>query len=330
MLAWRNKVGVTDRPEPTDLHNKVTLRKELVAAGYTDNQIRRRVQNGTLHKIRRGAYCDADLWKSLDANGRHRLLARAVLRTAHPKTVLTHVSSAIEQGFSVWGVDLDVVHTTRTDGKSGRREPDWVQHRGSFPKEHRDEVHGVPVSIPARCAIEMSTIVGVEPALVLTNSVLHAKAAAPDDLVALARDVRYWPQSLTTDLVLRLSSSKMESPGETRTDYLCYRNGLPRPEAQVEINDEYGKCFARVDFAWRDRGVFLEFDGKIKYEKHRRPGESLDDFLMREKKREERICLLTGWVCIRIGWADLNNPTATAARIRAVLASRPVPGKAAI
>jgi hypothetical protein len=77
-----------------------------------------------------------------------------------------------------------------------------------------------------------------------------------------------------------------------------------------------------VDFAWRKYGVFLEFDGRIKYERFRRPNESLEDFLMREKRRELRICQLTGWVCVRIGWADLENPVPTAARIRGILDSR--------
>ena len=52
------------------------------------------------------------------------------------------------------------------------------------------------------------------------------------------------------------------------------------------------------------------------------PGETLADYLMREKKREERICQETGWICIRIMWADLEDPQATARRIRAVLDKR--------
>ena len=77
-----------------------------------------------------------------------------------------------------------------------------------------------------------------------------------------------------------------------------------------------------MDFLWRLHGVFLEFDGKIKYEKFRRPGETLDEYLMREKRREELICQATGWVCIRITWANLEQPVATARRIRAILSSR--------
>ena len=43
---------------------------------------------------------------------------------------------------------------------------------------------------------------------------------------------------------------------------------------------------------------------------------------MREKAREERICQLTGWICIRITWAQLNAPVSLARRIRRILESR--------
>ena len=66
----------------------------------------------------------------------------------------------------------------------------------------------------------------------------------------------------------------------------------------------------------------MEFDGKIKYAKYRRKGESLEDFLIREKAREELICQLTGWVCIRITWAQLDQPRTLAGRVRRVLDSR--------
>jgi hypothetical protein len=91
----------------------------------------------------------------------------------------------------------------------------------------------------------------------------------------------------------------------------------------VEVHDGSGALLGVVDFLWRRFGVFLEFDGRVKYERYRRPGESLEAFLMREKRREEAICLATGWVCIRIGWADLERPHATARRIHQLLASRP-------
>ena len=60
----------------------------------------------------------------------------------------------------------------------------------------------------------------------------------------------------------------------------------------------------------------------MKYEKHRRKGETLEQFLMREKQREELICQLTGWVCIRVTWSDLAAPELLARRVRKLLESR--------
>ena len=62
--------------------------------------------------------------------------------------------------------------------------------------------------------------------------------------------------------------------GEDRFSYLVYRQGLPRPEPQVEVFDEAGKLVARVDFAWPELGVFVEFDGRVKYERYRMDGET--------------------------------------------------------
>ena len=64
---------------------------------------------------------------------------------------------------------------------------------------------------------------------------------------------------------------------------------------------------------WRGRqyGVFLEFDGKVKYERLLKDGESASDVVFREKQREDMICRLTGWRCIRIVWADLYQPAAS-------------------
>ena len=86
-------------------------------------------------------------------------------------------------------------------------------------------------------------------------------------------------------------------------------------------------CWACVRLrSGREHGVFLEFDGRIKYQLYRRPGETLADYLMREKQREERICQETGWICIRIGWADLEQPSGDGRRIRAIRVDEALPG----
>lgn len=307
----------------TDLDALLRLRSELIAEGLTDNQIARLVRAKVLHRVRHGAYVPYDAWAALTPEDRHRLRCRAVLRTAHESTTLTHVSSVTERGVTVWGISLDAVHTTqRGRHRAGRRVRDWIPHRGKLTDEEVEFVNGVPISIAPRAAAEVCTTTTVEPALVVVNGLLRAKAMTLEEFAEHAKLCRLWPGSMTTDLVLRLADPRLESVGEDRFSYLCFRQRLPKPEPQIEVYDENGKLFARVDFGWPEFEVFVEFDGKIKYERFRRDGETLEEFLMREKKREERICQLTGWTCIRITWADLARPELLAARIRKILAAR--------
>ena len=312
-------------PDPSGL---IRLRSELIAEGLTDNQIKRLVRAEVLHRVRYGAYVRHQLWTEADSSDRHRLLSRAVLRGAHEATALTHISSLVERRIPLWGVDLDVVHTTRAKPRSaGRRSQDWIPHRGVLEDSQVEELNGVRISRAARSAMEVTTIAGVEASLVAVNGLLRAKAMTLPEFAEQVKQCQYWPSSLTSDLVLRLADPRLESVGEDRFSFLAYMQGLPKPTPQVEVFDEFGLLFARVDFAWPELEVFLEFDGKVKYERFRKEGETLDEYLMREKRREERICQLTGWVCIRITWADLSSPEKLAGRIRTMLASRRSPGR---
>jgi hypothetical protein len=308
-----------------DLEDRVWLRRELLQAGYNDKTIQRNLKEGRWHRVRHGAYCDAALWQELSAEDRHRLTARAVLRTSHPSTVLSHVSAALEHGVPVWGISLDEVHVTRTDGKPRRREAGVVHHCGKVDAEKETVVvNGVPVTVPLRVALEVTTIASVEAALVSVDALLRVVEATPEQLLAARAQVRHWPGSLPCEVVLRLAEPLHESALETRAAHMMRTHGVPRPRPQVEIRDETGEVVAVVDFAWVELGVFLEADGKAKYRIHRREGESLEDYLMREKDREVLICQLTGWTCIRMSWADLARGKVTAARIKRILDSKQV------
>jgi hypothetical protein len=309
--------------KPRDLTGVVRLRRELLSDGMTDTQIDCLVRRRMLHRVRYGAYVPYSLWESCSAEDRHRLRARAVLARAHEATVLTHVSSMVERGVPLWGVPLGVVHTTREQPeRAGRRQDDWVPHRGVIGPGDVEVVNGVPISTAARSAFEVTTVVGVEAGLVAVNRLLHMGAMTIEDFRMQMRVHAFWPGSLTANLVARLADGRLESVGEDRFWFVVHQYGLPVPEPQVEVRDERGRLVARVDFAWPELKVFVEFDGRTKYERYRREGESLEEFLMREKEREELVCLLTGWTCIRVTWADLARPERLAARVRAVLLAR--------
>jgi hypothetical protein len=269
-----------------------------------------------------GAYVDARVWAELDEVGRHRVTARAVLKTAHPSAVLTHVSSVVERGAPVWSVDLSEIHLTRTDGKPGRREAGVVHHRGDLDEAEVEVVNGVACSRAGRSALELTTMVSVESSLVSVNWLLQHSATSEAELERLVVLFRNWPGSLRSDLVVRLADARCAWPGEARASHLLWREHLPAAQPQYEIRDVAGNLIGIVDFDWPELGVFLESDGRIKYERLRRDGETLEEVILREKRREELICARTGWVCIRITWEDLARPATTARRIRALLDSR--------
>jgi hypothetical protein len=310
------------RPPEDPRNGPVTLRRELLATGLDDRAIRRLQRAGDLVRIRHGAYVDSSTWDQLDESGRFGLRGRAVLRQARTSVVLSHTSSLPEYGAPTWGFDLSTVQITRTDGLAGRHEAGVQQHCGRLRPGDFIVVNGVPVTNPARAVLETVSMKNTEAALCVANFMLHAGYTTEHELAMQYVGMESWPDTLAAEIVLRLADGRIESVGESRTYWCCYRHSLPMPVPQFEVSDDQGLVVARVDFAWPEYGVFLEFDGRIKYEKLLRPGERASDVVIREKEREALVCRLTGWRCIRVTWAELQNPARLAARIRDALFCR--------
>ena len=307
------------RPADDPRNTPVILRRTLLRQGIDDYAIARLLKDGTLVRVRRGAYADGPTVTRLDRAGLHGLRARAVVQQAKTPVVLSHVSACLEWDAPDWGLDLGDVHVTRLDGRLGRHEAGVHQHCGCIREGDVVRRNGLDVMSPTRAGLELTTVSSVEVSLVAINHLLHAGHTTLPALIERYAHMHQWPNTLATDLVLRLADPRPESVGESRFFYLCYRHGLPMPTPQFEITDERGRTIATVDFAWPELGVFLEFDGRVKYEKLLRPGESASDVVVREKVREDTIRRLTGWSCIRITWADLARPERLAATIRAEL-----------
>lgn len=305
-----------------DLTNDhVLLTRELLAGGYDDRAITRMTRAGALHRLRHGAYTEGGHWCGLDDVDRRKLVALATLRCARSRVALAGPSAADVLGAPVWDMGPEV-HLARLDHKASRRAGGKVQHRGQLVAEDLTVRDGIPVTSGTRTALDMIAIADVPHALVTINGLLHVGETTLELLQRRATGLEHDPYTATTPIVLGLADGRCESAGESRSLHLFWRQHLPKPQLQVEVFDASGRLVGRVDFAWPELGVFLEFDGKEKYLRYRRPGESAVDAVLREKRREERICGITGWRCIRITWADLFEPERTAARIRATLAGQ--------
>jgi hypothetical protein len=61
--------------------------------------------------------------------------------------------------------------------------------------------------------------------------------------------------------VLPLVDAGAESPQETRTRLAIIAAGLPRPQTQIVVLNDWGAVLARIDMGWEQWLVGVEYDG---------------------------------------------------------------------
>ncbi|HET7734927.1 MAG TPA: type IV toxin-antitoxin system AbiEi family antitoxin domain-containing protein [Nocardioidaceae bacterium] len=292
----------------------VFFRWEALDLGYDDKTLTKLVRRGVLHRVRRGAYIYSVLWHAATPEERHRIRCRAVLRALGDGVVLSHVSSLVMRGVATWGVDLSKVHVTRLDDGASRVEPDLVHHRGQVTEGELEVVGGLLVTPADRAVMEALMLTGVEPGLVMADSALHKSIIDPDGLERTRRELERWPGMRSAQLVVRLADGRAESPGETRVRYICWEQGLPKPDLQVKIRDARGVVVAVTDFGWEKQKLLGEFDGRVKYGRLLKPGEEPGDAVIKEKEREDLVRELTDFRMIRYMWQHLDDHSGLAAR----------------
>lgn len=309
--------GIPDGP--TDSWG-VVLRRDVVESGLTDAWLRRMVQQGHLVRMRQGAYASAQSWVDADKVRRHLMLTSAVVRQYDGRLVaVSHTSAALLYGAPDWGHDLTRVHLTSLLGTSERNQAKVVHHRGVVRVGDVSRREGFWVTSPARTALDAACLLPREAAVCLVDWFLHSGLTTRAELDAMFVSMKEWPDTLGLWRVLDLCDGRSESVGETRTRLMVRDQGLPAPELQWVVHDRDGRFVGRVDLAWPEHGLILEFDGRVKYREHLRPGESIEDAVLREKAREDRLREATGFAVIRITWRDLADPVGTCRRIRALM-----------
>lgn len=299
--------------------NGLLLRRDALRAGYDDNHLARCVRSHQLVRIRQGAYARGSTWRGLDDVGRHLLRCQAVMLQYDDHVALSHGSAAVAWGGPSHGLDLDNVHLTHFEG-GGRTTAGVQHHEGTCRVDDVARRDDHWITSPTRTVLDVASHDGLETGVIVGDDFVHRGLTSDAELRRMYAPMSMWPNMLAVRLVLELIDGRAESVGETLIRLLCRNMGLPRPELQWEVRRPDGRLAGRADFAWPDRRAFGEFDGTTKYLRFRRPGETIEQAVLREKRREDLLRELTGWTMIRFVWADIFTPAITAARIRAQLA----------
>jgi len=293
-------------------------RRDVLAAGGDDRFIQRQLQSRAWTRIRNGAYTYTPVWAALDPEEKHRRLSRAVLRAHGGAVALSHTSALLMRpGQQIWGVDLSKVHVTRLDGRSGSVERDVVHHQGPVSEDDVELVDGLPLLREARCVVEAVALGNVESGLCVADSALHQGRVTREELLELHERNRWRFGARTVDLVTRLTEAGAESVGESRSRFMFWSQGFPKPIVQYPVFDSDGTLVGTTDLGWPWLGLLYEFDGRIKYGRLLKPGELPGDAVFNEKLREDAIRRASRCAVERGTWVDLSHPAATVRRARA-------------
>ena len=283
---------------------------DLLAEGYSHDELARSARRGDLVRLRRGSYLQPDE-VSEDAADRHRQLVLATLPRLGAG-VISHLSAAVLQDLPVWGDPLQLVHVTRTSG-TGRRHGHLHVHVTPLQPAEVVEVDGLPVTDLARTAVDLGRSLPTAQAVAAGDAALRAGLTRPDLATALGR-AEGRPGVSAARRAARLLDPRSESAGESASRVVLHGLGLPPPIVQHDVFDERGRLVGRSDFAWPEHRTLGEFDGRVKYGRLLRPGQTPEEVVWAEKLREDALRDL-GWQVVRWTWADLRRGDLLAERL---------------
>ena len=183
-------------------------------------------------------------------------------------------------------VDAELVHDNR------KPPPRIVVHTDRLESHEILAVDGIAVTTPARTAFDIgrrttSRLQAVQRLDALMNAT-DVKITAVESVISEHAGARGLGRLRR---VLPLADGGAESPQETRTRLVLIDAGLPKPQTQIRVFDEYGDFVARIDMGYEDLRIGIEYDGPQHW----------TDPQQRDRDIDRYSALLDlGWVIIRV------------------------------
>ena len=222
-----------------------------------------------------------------------------------------HVAVCLGTAAAVFGFDTEGeidLHVLNPEGHLLRGYDGLVVHR-------RD---GAPLTnwrtrrltTPAWTAVEVARGLRRPRALATLDAALRSQTCDERDLLAVAKAQAGRRGIVTVRDLIPLARPGAESPMESEARLVMLDGGLPEPLLQYEIVDRDGRLW-RVDFAWPERKVAVEYDG---FDWHSSP-----EALRRDRQKRAALEEI-GWRVVSIVSDDVRrHPDVMVRRIDAQL-----------
>lgn len=233
-----------------------------------------------------------------DVDVSHELLARSVIGVSDRLAVAVDLSAAylweavVPSGF---GLEIDAQACAVATMRDGvRHRANGVRGRRlTFLDEHLTTLNGLLITTPARTWLDCAPFISPRDLVAMGDGMLRAEIASMDDF----RKVIIWGRGRRGIRAARgtyeILDGRSESPGESWVRTVVIVGGLPRPTCNLTVVVD-GHTF-RLDIAWEDYKVALEYDG----EQFHGPEQFAHDLWRRELLRT------AGWHVIVVRKSDL-------------------------
>lgn len=157
-------------------------RADVLAAGFSDNDIRRARQSGALTALSPGLYLREADAHDLDPAARHRAVLQEVVPRLAGHPVVSHISAAIMHGLPFGVGEVSGVHVTRAGSAKSRRGPGVRAHRAALAADEIMVVGGLAVTSVARTVLDCALLLPFGDAVLLGDAALHRGQVTPAEL----------------------------------------------------------------------------------------------------------------------------------------------------
>jgi hypothetical protein len=263
---------------------------------------RRQLQNGPYVRVLHGVYADPSLPRD------HMLRCRAAALLMPSAAALGGRSAATVLGAPAPAY-ADPVTVVMPPGIT------WTGPRGV--RVHRADVrardvlendHGLRYTVPRRTAWDVAALETTSTAVGVLDAMVRTEQVHLGDLLGLLREGAGRWGSRRVRRAFELVDGRSESPPESWVRVACQLAGLPAPVPQYEVVED-GVRLARVDLAWPEARLIVEYDGEYHFDGLQ---------IVRDDARLRRL-VAAGWRVIRLAAHDLRSMDDVVRRISEAL-----------
>ncbi|UYM05063.1 hypothetical protein [Solicola gregarius] len=244
----------------TDLINngQPFLNTECRDAGLSRKQLRQAHAERRLRTMFRGVSVDAAIPETRE------LRIAAIRLVAPPYAVVCDCSASWIHGVDTFRPSerfdlvpsLVVPHSRTRVVRSNAR-----CRQALIPTADVMEIDGVLVTVPVRTASDLLRKLWPPYALAAADGLAHAGLIDPLELWHYVARLKGYRGIVQARRLADLVEPDTESPGESWTRLRLVDAGFPRPEPQFVVTDRHGREIYRLDLAYPEQQVAVEYDG---------------------------------------------------------------------